>query len=127
MIENEIAPHYFVFCGETRLACTKILSFFGKCALTQTNAIPLSGFPTRGKEKHYPVSENPTGEKRGFLHKNSLGFPANRFYLLKHIIKKRVNHNLYIRREIRREIKKFFIDPGKRFSGSISCFFIGYR
>jgi hypothetical protein len=88
MIENEIAPHYFVFCGETRLACTKILSFFGKCALTQTNAIPLSGFPTRGKEKHYPVSENPTGEKRGFLHKNSLGLPENRFYLLKHIIKK---------------------------------------
>ena len=76
----------FIFRTEAGLACAKISSFFGRRALILTHTIPPSDFSARDKEKQYPFSENPTGKKRVFLHKNSLGLPRNRFYLLKHII-----------------------------------------
>lgn len=93
--------------------CAKISSFFGKCALTLINSIPPSDFSTRDEEKQYPFSENPTGKKRGFLRKNSLGLPENCFYLLKQIIRREINQNFCIRREIRRKIKKLFTIVGK--------------
>ena len=52
----------FIFRRETGIACTKILSCFGKRMLTPTTEIPPSDFPTRDEEKQYPVSENPTAE-----------------------------------------------------------------
>ena len=126
-VEIPVGVNFFIPCRETGLAYTKNLSFFGKCALTLTNSIPLPDFPTRDTGNQYPISENPTGKKWGFLHKNSLGLPEKRFYLLKHIIRREANHNLYIRREIRRRIKKIFTDHRKLFSDSTACFFIRYR
>ncbi len=118
----------FIFRTEAGLACAKISSFFGRRALILTHTIPPSDFSARDKEKQYPFSENPTGKKRVFLHKNSLGLPRNRFYLLKHIIGREVNRNFCIHREIRRRIKNFSVDPGERFSGFISLFYrISFR
>lgn len=127
-VEIPVGVNFFIPCRETGLAYTKNLSFFGKCALTLTNSIPLPDFPTRDTGNQYPISENPTGKKWGFLHKNSLGLPRNRFYLLKHIIWREVNRNFCIHREIRRRIKNFSVDPGERFSGFISLFYrISFR
>ena len=103
----------FYLPSQSGISVCKNFTLFRKMHINTNQLNSSVGFSERNEEKQYPFSENPTGKKRGFLHKNSLGLSENRFYLLKHIIRREVNHNFYICRGIRRKIKKLFTIVGK--------------
>jgi len=116
MPPNAKTEQDFIFRRKTGLACTKILSFFGKRVLTSTTSVPPSDFPLRNKENSILFQKIRRAKNRVFCVKMPLVCRENCFYLLKLIIRIRIKRNLCTHRKIRRRIKKFSTHPGNRFS-----------